>query len=291
MPSFLELLQSSSDDDGPSSSATDGVPLDVLASVKVEGGRRRRRRQRRNLVAGGVALLAVAVPAFALVGGDGDDPEDVRSTEVASEPVPDRSTDEERPVVTTTTSTTLPTEVLGVVIERTPEEAAAGTTTTTTARPRPTTSPTTPPATEPPLVCANSYDPACGNFSWSPAPAANQPMAATAPASVSVAPGETVEFDVVWSDPDAVPTFTDDDTDGTILTPACVTDAVRYGPWSPPAATGGSVIRHVVYTAPAAPSGPSDQITVHGSSRNGECVYDHYGSEGSVTIQVLFTDS
>lgn len=288
MPSFLELLQSSDGDDVPSSSAHGVVPLDVLASVKHEGGRRRRRRQRRNLVAGGVALLAVAVPAFALVGGDGDEPEEVRSAELADAPTP--TTERDRPVASTTSTTADPTEVLGVVLERPAEEVPGATTTTTTARPRPATTvpPTAPPATDPPLVCANSYDPACGEFSWSPQPAPNQAMAVSAPSGLTVAAGGTVPFDVVWSDPDAVPTFADDDTDGTIISAACVTDAVRYGPWTPPAATAGSLIHHVTYTAPA--QAGTYTVTVHASSRNGECAYDHFGSEGSVTVFVEVTE-
>jgi hypothetical protein len=285
MPSFLDLLNSSDGGDPPSSSASDGVvPLDVLATVKHEGGRRRRRRQRRNLVAGGVALVALAVPALALVGGDGDDHDDVRSAELADAPT--STTERDRPAATTTSTTADPTEVLGVVIER-PADEVPGATTTTTAPARPvTTVPTTaPPATDPPLVCADSYDPACGDFSWSPAPSANGAITASAPAEITVAPGETVQFDIVWSDPDATPTFSDDDADGTLLTAACATDAVRYGPWTPPAASGGSGVHHVTYTAPD-DGRTEDQVTVQASSRNGDCAYDPYGSEGSVSVLV-----
>lgn len=251
MPSFLELLQSSSgDDDRPSSpsSAPDGVvPLDVLATVKHEGGRRRRRRQRRNLAVSGLALVAVAVPAFALLGGDGDPAEDVRSTELADAP---RTTidDDDRPAATTTTSA--PTEVLGVVIER-PADEVPGATTTTTARPRPTTTPTTAATTAPPLVCSNSVDPACGEFRWSPDPGNASATISTAEV-LELAPGQATTITVDWSDGDAGLRFEHFSTDGTLIASGCAVEP-RYGPWSPPPASPGSGTLQYAYTAPAEP--------------------------------------
>lgn len=291
MPSFLELLQSSSGDDGAPRPTSDGaVPLDVLASVKHEGGRRRRRRQRRNLVVGGVALVAVAVPAFAVLGGDGDAPEEVRSAEVAD--APSTTAERDRPTASTTSTTVDPTEVLGVTIERTPEEAATdstATTTPTTARPsRPAgTVPTTaPPATQPPLVCENSFDRACGAFSWSPAPGANGDLDFAVVGSTTVAIDTPLTFDVVISDGDAVPFFADDDTDGTLLASGCTTDGQRFGPWTPPAPSGGS-ITHTVHV-PAQSSPGTYLVTVTGTSLR-DCAYDPYGSVGSRTFQIEVT--
>jgi hypothetical protein len=287
MPSFLELLQSSSgDDDRPSSpsSAPDGVvPLDVLATVKHEGGRRRRRRQRRNLAMSGLAAIAVAVPAFALLGGDGDPAEDVRSTELADAPRTTVDDDDDRPAATTTT-TSAPTEVLGVVIERPAEEAPGATTTPTTARPRPatTTPPTPPPTTAPPLVCSNSVDPACGEFRWSPDPG-NAPATISTAEVLELTPGQATTITVDWSDGDAGLRFEHFSTDGTLLAGGCVVEP-RYGPWTPPPANPGSGTLQYAYTAPAEPG----TYTLGVSIGTGDCS-GPYVSEAQrlITVNVV----
>ena len=90
------------------------------------------------------------------------------------------------------------------------------------------------------LVCRNSDQPSCGQFRWDPAPSPNQPLAASfvQPATRATV-GDTVTFAVTWSDADARLSFDKFTTDGTVLVNSCSL-APRYGPWTPPAAVGGS---------------------------------------------------
>lgn len=277
MPSFLDTLQSSDDEPGGD------APLDVLGSVKAEGARRRRARHRRNAALSGLVLALVAVPTFAAIGGSGGG-EDVRSTDLAG--ATDDGGDRESgaaDVERTTTSTTAPTEVLGVQITPVPEaplEEEAAPTPTTARPPRPTV----PPTTAPPLVCENSYDPACGDFYWDPAPAPNQEMTHTVVGPTSVVAGQTLVFDVVFNDPDAQPGYFDDDTDGVHLLSACATEP-RFGPWTPPAPAAGSGTHPVTYQAPEQPG--TYFVNVVGSSRNGDCQFDPYGDE--LVVQIVIT--
>jgi hypothetical protein len=90
-------------------------------------------------------------------------------------------------------------------------------------------------------VCRNSANPACGPFRWDPAPSPNQPLTATftkAPATAEA--GQTVDFEVAWSD-DAPLSYGDVGVN-THTSMHC--DYVpRHGPWTPPAAvpSGGTL--------------------------------------------------
>lgn len=268
MPSFLDMLQSSSAGDEPGGDA----PLDVLASVKTEGGRRRRRRHRRNAALSGLALALVAVPAFALVGG-GDDPQRVESTDLAGadhdssrEPDAEPAPESGAGVPQSTTTTAPPTEVAGVVITR-PEAPPE----------------TVPPTTAPPLVCHNSTDERCGGFYWDPQPGANQPL--TLSTSVLDLGGGQYRIDVVWTDPDA-PTLTgtDDDTDGVMIGVGCnPVERNRFGPWTPPAAAAGSGSFSITYTSPG--DGQPHSVSIYAATLT-DCGYDPYGSEAQTTVTI-----
>ncbi|MBV8162144.1 MAG: hypothetical protein JO265_14575 [Acidimicrobiia bacterium] len=125
--------------------------------------------------------------------------------------------------------------------------------TTTVAPEAAPSSPTTaPPAGSPPTptpTCRNSYDPACGPFSWNPAPAPNQPITGTVVASQQ-APGAPVTFTVNAEDPDAAPltVCNVDYGDGSPATHCDPKPAIdpsycpkQYGPWTPPARTDGKL--------------------------------------------------
>jgi len=232
----------------------------------------------------GVALALVAVPAFAIVGG-GEDPQEVESTDLAG--ADDRDERDEAPetgavaTTTSTTATTVPgTEVAGVVITQVPEEPVV------TAPP--------PPPTAPPLVCENSYDPACGPRTWTYDPGPNAPLLLTAPQGLDVAPGETVAVEVSFDDPDAplewqvgnahlrsvggdLPTF---------VASACSFER-RYGPWSPPPVSRGSGTFTYSYTAPA-DAVPGDVVVIGISAASASTPYcdDPYRSEAQLEVRV-----
>ena len=259
MPSFLELLEGH----------------EVLASIKAEGARRRRRRHRRNLALGsGVALVLLAAPIVALSSGGSDDEDDVVA---AADPDPARRSTTTVPRVTTTTTApvtteTVPTEVLGVVIERT----------TTTTRPRGTT-----PAPTTTVPCRNSTNSDCGDFFWDPPPAANQPLVLDALGDpIVVEAGTTTQIVVAWSDGDATLSFHDSTADdGVLLAIACVTEQ-RFGPWTPPAASGGSGTISFSYTAPS--DRDSDLVQVNAAT--GPCDgYHPYHSQANLGIPITIT--
>ena len=217
------------------------APSDVLARVKAEGLRRRTRRHRRNGVLAVLGLAIVAVPAIALLPGDGGD-EDVTvaaESDADARPTP---TSARRPASTTvppstaTTATTLPT-VTTIVVDG--DEVGLIPPTSVVRPPRTTVPPSTAPPTTAP-VCRNSTDAACGEFRWDPEPAPNQPLTAAfvdSPGSAVV--GEAVVFNVVWSDPDATLSYDSFSAEGVGLGRACAQQA-RFGPWTPPEPAGGS---------------------------------------------------
>jgi hypothetical protein len=221
-------------------------PDDVLHAVKAEGGRRRVHRHRRNLGIAVLGLGLLAVPAAIVLPGDGSRRQEVT---VASGPgqAGDVTADVAQPSTDEPAPTTLPPAV-GAADP--PAAAAIPVPATTPAAPTPAATATTAPPPSPgkattattARVCRNSADPACGDFRWDPAPAANQPLVAsfrTPPATAAA--GQTVVFEVTWSDGDAGLTFDHLSTDGTALAGACAM-APRYGPWTPPgaAAAGGT---------------------------------------------------
>lgn len=240
---------------------------DTLRAVKAAGLRRRRARQARYRV--GLAAAVVAVVAIGVTALPGDD-DAVRTAGPAAERAE-------------TTTTTRPTEVLGMVIERDPAAAAD----TTVADASTTTAPgaTVPPATSPAAgpVCRDSVDPACGPFRWEPAPPADQPLVLDADEVPPMAPGQSTELTVRWSDADALLAYYDSDAGGAALGQPCQIEQ-RFGPWTPPAPDGGSGVITIAYTAPATP-GPTS-VTVYAST--GPCDgYHPFHSDAWITIPIV----
>lgn len=124
------------------------------------------------------------------------------------------------------------------------QQAAAADTATTVAPAPPTSSPATtqPPATTATtaLVCHDSYNPACGTFRWSPAPAPASPVSINVtPSSSTPTAGEQVTFTVTYADPNSpVNTACSTVQSGMGVGSGCSPDYTpcntRYGPWEPP---------------------------------------------------------
>lgn len=232
MPSLPDLHDDAQTVVSPAVGAAGLAPADVLARVKSEGLRRRNRRHRRNAALAMLGVVAVAIPAVALLPG-GDTAEDVR---VASSPEGRSSTSDEAPAtseppLTIDTATTVPEVVVDPALP--PASTPDGPVATTVPAPVPTTAAPAP-------ACRNSTDPVCGDFRWDPAPAPNQALTASftsAPATAAV--GEPVTFELQWSDPDAVVSYEHFAADGAVLARSCVHER-RAGPWTPPAASPGS---------------------------------------------------
>jgi hypothetical protein len=191
----------------------------------------------------------------------------------------------------TSTSTTRPALVLGTAFIR-PSPTLA---------PKPSTpASTAPPKGSPPTsVCRNSYDPACGPFSWDPAPAADQPEQVTlTPSKATVKVGERVDFDVVITDADnrqfVECAFKWDYGDGSqTMTTHCDPDPrapnpcpTRYGPWTPPSPEAGREqfpgIGHS-YSTPG-----TYTVAYTHDSRPNSC-YNPYASAGSQTVMITVT--
>jgi hypothetical protein len=115
-------------------------------------------------------------------------------------------------------------------------------TTTTVDGPRETTEPLS--GTTSTLACRDSFDPACGDFYWDPAPGPNQPMTMT----ISYSPAQPVAGQPVTI------TYTADDPDGVVgecwrridtglhgsgCQASCAQAQTRYGPWTPPPPEAG----------------------------------------------------
>lgn len=139
-----------------------------------------------------------------------------------------------------------------------------------------------------PASCRNSYSPSCGPFSWTRSPGSNGGMRISVTYPTGGFTGQPVEFTVTLTDPDAKPLAVYPRWgDGASSTaPACTQQ--RYGPWDPPARSGGSktyVLRHT-YTR-------AGTYTVSFVGRTGYCG-NPYGNElksqaFSVTIQATGT--
>lgn len=270
MPSFPDL-----DDDvdagAPVVAAAGPVaPADVLARVKTEGLRRRTRRHRRNGVLAALGIALLAVPAVALLPEGGTD--DVTVAAEGDGDASPRTTEARRPTTTVTTATTAttipPTSVVvegeevglipPLVIEREP--------TATTVPPGP--------------ACRNSTDPACGEFRWDPAPAANQDLTAAfvdVPATVTA--GEPTTFFVAWSDPDATLAYDMFSADNALLAQPCQIEN-RFGPWTPPPTEPGSGELSYTHTFEA-----PGTYTVAVALATGACD-SPYNSQGTVYLDV-----
>lgn len=203
-----------------------------------------------------LAGVAAAFLIGAVMTGDGDD-----TGQVAAGPTTTSSDAGSSTSVAPTTTTTVggSTTTAG---ETTTTVAGAPTTTagrggpTTTRRGAGTTAPTSPPpsSTSPPqtttttIVCRNSQNPACGEFRWDPAPAANQSLTISLGASpMAPQPNQEVTFSVRVEDPDHLvdnTCATIDFGDGSPTVspgtcphpPAC---PPHFGPWTPPPAQPG----------------------------------------------------
>lgn len=167
--------------------------------------------------------------------------------------------------------------------------------TATTVAPTPTTSPTvtTRPAaatTTTALVCHDSYNPACGSFRWSPAPAPASPVSVNIAYSPNPVAGQEVTFTVTYSDPNAVvvtscPSMLD--YGDFSLSQGCSVDTscpqTRYGPWNPPGKnpSSGTVQYRHTYTNPGS-------YTFSVKYPAGTGCYDPYAAvlSGTVTITV-----
>ncbi len=236
MPSLLDLLEH--DHEAPSTPE----PSDqMLAAVRSEGGRRRTVRQRRTagLALAGLLLLGAPVVALQAGGDDGRGHVDVATGgDAASEPIPDPAlpplpptpvpnTAPEADAVPEPSTTLAPTGPVPSTGDRTATTGRVTTVTTASSVPPGTTGTTA-------LVCRNSDDPACGPRYWDPAPAPNQPLEARFTSAPSnAATGQTVTFEVAWSDGDAALTYDHFSQDGARYAIAC-SPPPGYGPWTPP---------------------------------------------------------
>lgn len=148
-----------------------------------------------------------------------------------------------------------------------------------------------------PATCLNSSDPSCGAFAWSPAPAANQPLAI----AVEVTPaapkaGELVTVKVIASDPDALVTtnggsyfFADpNSTEPQIGFPALVDAGVaRYGQWTPPAAQPGRLERSFTHTFSQAGTFDFTFAALSGDEGDpGNVERNPYASRGSAKVPI-----
>src|SRR5438270_3670666 len=146
------------------------------------------------------------------------------------------------------TSTTMPAAVLGATFTRPTTTAARK----PAPKPAATSATTLPPRSAPPTpTCHNSYDPACGPFSWSPDPGPNQAMTGQVTSDPPMPKaGDTVNFHVTASDPDATPLVVcnadyGQGEQGFVCDPRPKMDPTycraQYGPWSPPARQPGNL--------------------------------------------------
>lgn len=277
MPSPLELLEGTDPIPGPGP-----PPAEMLHTVKAGGRRRRTGRHRRNV---GLVVLAaglLAVPTATLWPGQEEPGQDL-AVAAGGVPMPE----------------TLPPES---VLQAGPTDTAAAVDpqpTVPAVEAPPTTvppvsvapSPTAPPrratstAPTPAPACRNSEAPTCGPFRWDPDPTPNQPLVASfTRAPTTAVAGETVVFEVTWSDADAQLTQDRLSTDGTVIGTACALGP-RYGPWSPPARTGGSGTLPYATTFPAA--GTYSVAVALGTASCGS----PYGNDALVQTTITVTEA
>jgi hypothetical protein len=248
------------------------APADVLARVKTEGLRRRTRRHRRNGVLAALGIALLAVPAVALLPEDGTDDVTV-AAEGDREAERPATTGARRPTTTVTTGTTLPPPSTASTVVVEGEDVGLIPPLVIEREPTATTVPAAP-------VCRNSTDPACGEFRWDPAPAANQDLTAAfvdVPATVTA--GEPTTFFVAWSDPDATLAYDMFSADNALLAQPCQIEN-RFGPWTPPPAEPGSGELSYTHTFEA-----PGTYTVAVALATGACD-SPYNSQGTVYLDV-----
>jgi hypothetical protein len=134
-----------------------------------------------------------------------------------------------------------------------------------------------PPATEPssspppstssplPASCHNSFSASCGTFRWTSSPGTNGSMRISVSYPSGGLTGKPVTFTVTLTDPDAKPSGVWPHWgDGSGSTPpSCGT---RYGPWDPPARSGGTTSYTLKHTYSRAGT-----YTVYFVGRSGTC--------------------
>lgn len=239
-------------------------------------------------------VLAVAAVVAVLAGGaavvaalDGDDDEVVT---VADDPDP--------------RSTTPPPTVAGIVIER-PEGDGSATSTIAPTGPS-TAAPAVSAAVEPPpdtgsdtpaLVCRNSIDPACGEFSWDPEPIVGQSTVRLDVPGGPLYAGVPYEIVAELTDPTAPPTFNCASVNVSPMPGeawaggfACVVEpapwcAARYGPWTPPEPSGGTITERVPVTFDQ----PGTYTISMETRTPAKHCYQPYGSDAAtaIVVQVL----
>jgi len=260
---------------------------------------------RRRLLVGlcaAVAVALIAATAGLLSGGGGS--QNVQATGAAQATTPTTLSGEgvvnAEPGVLPppdapgpTTSTTAPALVLGTVITRppttaAPKPAAKAPAPSTTAALKNTAPPN---GATPTTVCRNSYDPACGPFSWQPPPDPNQPI--TGQVTATNKGGGAVTFTVTGTDPDAAPlqecNIDFGDGQGYHCDPRPAIDPSycppQYGPWTPPAKNKGSIAADLNHTY-AQPG--TYQVTVNVRSAMQEC-NNPYASSADLQVTVVVT--
>jgi hypothetical protein len=237
--------------------AVSGVEVSPGLRARVAEGVMARPKPRMTALAGrpmaaAAAIIVLIVGALAFAGGGGDEADDLVVADERPQPSP--------PTTVAEDDAEWPATVGGVVIVRPPavgEEAPPPPPPVTEPPPAPQVAP---PPTVPP--CRDSVDPACGSFTWDPAPVVPQAelrfLLPGEPARVGV----PYEFVVELTDPGTMPSFncasgvavdpTPQSQYPIITLAGCVYEPLecptRYGPWTPPAPQGGSVRTSVTIT-------------------------------------------
>ena len=137
--------------------------------------------------------------------------------------------------------------------------------------------------------CVNSYDPACGDFYWDPAPGPNAPMTISVTASsTTVTVGETVSVTGTASDPDAHLICRKAEWGPTYIGFA-VTMRAKYGRWVTPDKTPGTVTETFthVYDTP----GTYKVMFEAESGACGDWGTNPYSSQGTADVTVTVVDA
>jgi hypothetical protein len=189
-------------------------------------------------------------------------------------------------------TTTAPALVLGTTFNRPTTTIAhkASAAPAKAAAPSPAPAPN---GSTPTSVCHNSYDAACGAFSWAPDPGPNQPITGAVTASPPGTDGK-VTFTVNGDDPDAAPlqvcNIDFGDNQGFHCDPRPAVDPsycpAQHGPWTPPAKNDGKLTNFTqdhTYTAPG-----TYHVLFDVRSAMQEC-NNPYASQAVLSVDVVVT--
>lgn len=266
-----------------------GVEVTPALRARVAEGVMVRRRPRmtavaRRPMAAAAAVVVLIAGALAVAGGGGGEADDLVVADERPQPSP--------PTTVAEDDAEWPATVGGVVIVRPPavgEEPP----------PPPVTEPApapqvAPPPTAPP--CRDSVDPACGPFTWDPAPVVPQAeLRFVLPAEPARA-GVPYEVTVELTDPGTMPSFNcasglsispDANVDPQVSLAGCSFEPVecptRYGPWTPPAPQGGTVQATGTITFDA----PGSYTMSLSTQAPMTCeTVDPYGTDASATVVI-----